>query len=627
MTNFDDNFFRSVNDDENILPDMPDNDGFDAVSNEDDLNISVDDYLLNTEFDLESEDSITAADEKSSEATEDDKYIGMMLDGRYEIIERIGEGGMAIVYKALCHRLDRYVAVKIMRDDLAADEDVRRRFCAESHAVAMLSHPNIVAVYDVSHNDAVEYIVMELVNGITLKQYMEKKGALNQEEVVHFTKQIADALAHAHERGIIHRDIKPQNIMLLRDGTVKVGDFGIAALENEIHEETGQAIGSIHYIAPEQARGECPDARSDIYSLGVVMYEMLVGEKPYTGETLGEIAVLHMNAKPVPPTEKKPDVPAELERICLKAMCAELEERYQSARELSEDLERFAQPPVVPAQLEDEKAMKAKEKKIKRREKQETREAIRENRRRASKVSFLLGCFGVLMVAIGLFAFLWNFWLGDIFAPAKRINLPDFSGQNYEQLLNDPQYKDMYSFQVMFVVDPDVEPGTVMNQNPASGRSMMVSPSGIEVELTVSSGVTMTPVPDIINMDYREATAMLKQAGFYVEIENVVSDSVAPDYVADVNPGVGEEISTGSIVYITVSVGQTLDYVPMPNLIGLSEEAAITQIEGAGLSYGGAERVSADVMSGTVISQSVDAGTEVEEHSRITLSVSAGPEG
>lgn len=627
MTNFDDNFFRSVNDDENILPDMPDNDGFDAVSNEDDLNISVDDYLLNTELDLESADSITDADEKSSEATEDDKYIGMILDGRYEIIERIGEGGMAIVYKALCHRLDRYVAVKIMRDDLAADEDVRRRFCAESHAVAMLSHPNIVAVYDVSHNDAVEYIVMELVNGITLKQYMEKKGALNQEEVVHFTKQIADALAHAHERGIIHRDIKPQNIMLLRDGTVKVGDFGIAALENEIHEETGQAIGSIHYIAPEQARGECPDARSDIYSLGVVMYEMLVGEKPYTGETLGEIAVLHMNAKPVPPTEKNPDVPAELERICLKAMCAELEERYQSARELSEDLERFAQPPVVPAQLEDEKAMKAKEKKIKRREKQETREAIRENRRRASKVSFLLGCFGVLMVAIGLFAFLWNFWLGDIFAPAKRINLPDFSGQNYEQLLNDPQYKDMYSFQVMFVVDPDVEPGTVMNQNPASGRSMMVSPSGIEVELTVSSGVTMTPVPDIINMDYREATAMLKQAGFYVEIENVVSDSVAPDYVADVNPGVGEEISTGSIVYITVSVGQTLDYVPMPNLIGLSEEAAITQIEGAGLSYGGAERVSSDVMSGTVISQSVDAGTEVEEHSRITLSVSAGPEG
>ncbi len=555
----------------------------------------------------------------------DDKYIGMMLDGRYEIIERIGEGGMAIVYKALCHRLDRYVAVKIMRDDLAADEEVRRRFCAESHAVAMLSHPNIVAVYDVSHNDAIEYIVMELVNGITLKQYMEKKGALNQEEVVHFTKQIANALAHAHERGIIHRDIKPQNIMLLRDGTVKVGDFGIAALENEIHEETGQAIGSIHYIAPEQARGECPDARSDIYSLGVVMYEMLTGEKPYNGETLGEIAVQHMNAKPVPPSEKVPDVPPELERICLKAMCAEIEERYQSANELYEDLERFSQP-VVTVSPEEDKAQKAKEKKLKRRERMQSREMMRENRRSASKVSFLLGCFGVLAVAIGLFSFLWNFWLGDIFAPAERINLPNFTGLNYEQLLNDPEYSDMYSFQVMFVVDTDTEPGVVMSQNPSSGRSMMVTPSGIEVELTVSSGATMTPVPDVMNMDYREATALLKQNGFYVEIENMISEDVAQDYVMDVTPAVGEKIATGTTVYITVSVGQELNTVSMPNLIGLPEEAAISQIESAGLSYGGAERVNDDVMRGTVISQSVEAFSDVEEHSRITLSVSTGPE-
>ena len=234
-----------------------------------------------------------------------DKYIGKMLDDRYEILEVIGEGGMAIVYRALDHRLNRDVAVKIMRDEMAADEEFRRRFCTESHAVAMLSHPNIVAVYDVSHNDNVEYIVMELVDGITLKQYIERKGVVAWKEVVHFTKQISKALAHAHERGIIHRDIKPQNIMLLRDGTIKVGDFGIAALENEVYENNGEAIGSIHYIAPEQARGECPDARSDIYSLGVMMYEMLTGGLPFTGNTLGEIAVQHMNAKPVPPHEKK----------------------------------------------------------------------------------------------------------------------------------------------------------------------------------------------------------------------------------------------------------------------------------------------------------------------------------
>jgi serine/threonine-protein kinase len=216
-----------------------------------------------------------------------DKYIGQLLDGRYEILELIGEGGMAIVYKALDHRLNRNVAVKILRDEMAQDEEFKRRFCAESHAVAMLSNPNIVAVYDVSHSDAMEYIVMELVDGITLKQYMDKKGAISWREALHFTKQIARALSHAHERGIIHRDIKPHNIMLLRDGTIKVADFGIAALDNEVHENNGQAIGSIHYIAPEQARGESPDTRSDIYSLGVVMYEMLTGEKPYTGDTLG----------------------------------------------------------------------------------------------------------------------------------------------------------------------------------------------------------------------------------------------------------------------------------------------------------------------------------------------------
>ena len=223
-----------------------------------------------------------------------DKYIGMVFDDRYEIQELIGEGGMSIVYRANDMRLNRSVAVKVMREEMAADEEFRRTFCAEAHAVAMLSNPNIVAVYDVSHSDEIEYIVMELVDGITLRQYMDRRGALKWQEVLHFTRQIARALAHAHERGIIHRDIKPQNIMMLRDGTVKVEDFGIAALENEAYESDGQAIGSIHYIAPEQARGELPDLRSDLYSLGIVMYEMLTAQKPYEGETIAEIAVKHM---------------------------------------------------------------------------------------------------------------------------------------------------------------------------------------------------------------------------------------------------------------------------------------------------------------------------------------------
>lgn len=550
-----------------------------------------------------------------------DKYIGRMLDDRYEILEIIGEGGMAVVYKALCHRLNRYVAVKIMRDDMAADEEFRRRFCAESHAVAMLSHPNIVAVYDVSHSDDIEYIVMELVEGITLKQYMEKKGALAWKEVLHFSKQISKALAHAHERGIIHRDIKPQNIMLLRDGTIKVGDFGIAALENEIYENNGQAIGSIHYIAPEQARGECPDARSDIYSLGVVMYEMFTGEQPYTGETLGEIAVKHMNAEPVPPREKAPETPEELERICLRAMNASLEERYQTAGELYEDLEAFTQeqlkaeeeinPPVKPIRAPGEQSKKK----------------YSQGRRRAGRVSFLAGTFGVLVTALALFIFLWKFWLGEIFSPAERIRMPNFVGSNYEALLGDSEIAGTYSFRVTFIVDPEAQPGIVLAQNPGEGRSIMITPDGVEVELTVSAGESTAGVPDVLNMDYRDAAAALRQAGFSVEIQNAISDSVAKDLVISTSPNAGEQLSTGSTVYIVVSSGTEISYVSMPNLVGLSEDAAISQLQNSGLVYGASVRETNDVDAGTVIGQSVEAFTDVEEHSKIVLTVSAGPEG
>ena len=554
-----------------------------------------------------------------------DKYIGKMLDDRYEILEVIGEGGMAIVYRALDHRLNRDVAVKIMRDEMAADEEFRRRFCTESHAVAMLSHPNIVAVYDVSHNDNVEYIVMELVDGITLKQYIERKGVVAWKEVVHFTKQISKALAHAHERGIIHRDIKPQNIMLLRDGTIKVGDFGIAALENEVYENNGEAIGSIHYIAPEQARGECPDARSDIYSLGVMMYEMLTGGLPFTGNTLGEIAVQHMNAKPVPPHEKNPEIPLELERITLKAMSAELSERYQSANELLSDLEASIHTPVT---IDGESAdYENPDVKPVRSSTELSRERYRLRRRRSDVVSFMSGTFGLLVLAVALFAFLWNFWLKDVFSPAERIALPNFEGSNYESIINNTELSSMYKFNVIYISDDSVEPGIVISQSPAAGRSMMVTPSGIEVDLTVNAGVSLTSVPDVLNTDYRDAMRNLRAEGFNVEIENAASDSYTKDYVIATSPVAGEQLSSGSTVYITVSAGPEIQYVSMPNLVGSTEDSAISRIESSNLSYGGSDRVVSDYEAGTVIDQSISSSESVAEHTKVYLTVSSGPQG
>ena len=558
-----------------------------------------------------------------------DKYLGTCLDDRYEIVEVIGAGGMAVVYKAIDQRLNRFVAVKILRDELARDEEFRARFQIEAQAVAMLSHPNIVSVYDVSHTAGVEYIVMELIEGVTLMQYMQKKGALSWKEAAHFSTQIAKALEHAHSKGIVHRDIKPQNIMILRDGTIKVADFGIAALESAQEQRSDQTVGSVHYIAPEQARGETPDTRSDIYSLGVVMYEMLTGQMPYDGETAEQIALKHIAGVAVPPRQLNAEIPEELERITLKAMNADIRERYQSASELLTDLEDFRKQQAALGrdsgeEYEDYEGVIPDVRPIGTTGEMSQAKYAR-RRKRSRKVSIMSGAVGVLVFMIAVFVFLWNYWLRDIFSVAERIELPNFVGQNYESIVNDSSYRDLYNFTVTYSIDPEVSEGVIISQDPEAGRSLMIVPEGIDVTLTVSTGVRQTTVPDVLNDPYSEATVTLQNAGFKVETQYAASDTVTEGYVISTDPAPGEQLAQGSTIFVTISSGPVERTVSMPNLVGRTESEAKSILNSNNLAYADTTYIESDQDEGTVIRQSIDAYEEVPEHTRIYLWVSTGP--
>lgn len=555
-----------------------------------------------------------------------DKYIGKILDDRYEIIELIGSGGMANVYKALCHRLNRYDAVKIMRDETAANTELRRRFRAESQAVAMLSHPNIVSVYDVSHSDDVEYIVMELIDGITLKQYLQKKSVLDPSEVLDFTIQTAKALEHAHSKGIIHRDIKPQNIMLLKDGMIKVADFGIASLENTIEENNGETVGSVHYIAPEQARGEAPDARSDIYSLGIVMYEMLTGKLPYVGNSDVEVAVKHMNTDPVTPRDIVPSIPEELERICLKAMNSNIDERYQSASEMLADLEEYKSQSLAAHVLEDSEAVLIDSEEPPRRRAKRSR--------RSKKIALSSGILAVLLFIIIGFVFLNGYFLKDLFSDPVKVKVDNFVGRYYEDVINDKDYKKIYDFKVTFKVDLEHEYGIILSQDPESGRSKTVSDKGskIVVELvcaaeTVDDQKRLLKVPNIVNHEQEEAISMVQDAGFTYTLEQAPSDSITKGYVISTDPVAGAAADEGSEIKIIISTGPETVMTKVPQLKGLSKESAIAKIESSNLSIGSISTAESDLVAGTVIDQNIAAGTEIEEHTKISITVSSGPSG
>jgi serine/threonine-protein kinase len=578
-----------------------------------------------------------------------DKYIGKLFDGRYEILERIGVGGMAVVYKALDHRLNRYVAVKILKDELAVDEDFRHRFHTESQAVAMLSHSNIVAVYDVSRTSDVEYIVMELIEGITLKQYMQKRGVLTWKEALHFSSQITKALSHAHSRGIVHRDIKPHNIMILMDSSVKVADFGIARLQSTQNTLTQETLGSVHYISPEQAKGSHVDARTDIYSLGVVMYEMLTGRLPFEGDSAVSVAIQHISSIPLMPREINPDIPPGLEAIIMKAMNPDLKQRYQSADELFEDLENFRKNPemdfeynelafIAPGIAEEKKREEVQEqelmtgrkarwdsvKPVSRKGDMDKEEYIRKNRG-SRRVSTLTGVLLVILFFIGIFIFLWNYIISEMFDKPDTLDVPNWVGSSYEEVSTNTAYTSIYNFIPTWKLNDEYEFGYIISQSPTEGRKVVKKEGKINVYLDVSSGSEIIIMPNVVNKEYRQAELELNRMDIYPVVTFVPSESVTNGYVISTVPEAGDSLKPGDSVLFTVSAGPEILYVSVPELNGRTEANARTLLESMNLTPGDVEAVESEKPKGTVVWQSISAGTEVAEHTKINFHISLGP--
>lgn len=546
-----------------------------------------------------------------------DKYIGKKLDGRYEILELIGFGGMAVVFKAYDLLENRHVAVKILKDEYLHNEEFRRRFRNESKAIAMLSHPNIVRVFDVNFSDTVQYIVMEYIDGITLKEYIGQQGAVKWKETIHFTVQILRALQHAHDNGIVHRDIKPQNVMLLQDGTIKVMDFGIARFARENGRTVAdKAIGSVHYISPEQARGEQTDERTDIYSVGVIMYELLTGQVPFDGDTPVSIAIKQMQQEPALPTSINPSIPVGLEEITLRAMQKEPELRYQSASEMLKDIDEFKQNPDVVFEYKyfnedgttkyfDRPNVHAKE---------EATSKEKQKKKGAYTLNILAGVAAACVILAGVALFFFFKSLGQ---RTPDVLLPDLTGKTVEEA--QAEVPDVTIVISAKESSSKFDVNQIISQDP--GENMTVK-AGSEVKVVVSTGMETVQMPDLTNKPIAEAREAL--SGYEIDEIRRTDSTIAAGNVISTNPKAGDDLNAGDTVTIYVSLGSADLPATVPNLEGLTEVTARNKLTVAGLSLGEVKEVESDKEKGTVVGQSIAYGKRVTKGTKVDIEISSG---
>ncbi len=535
-----------------------------------------------------------------------DQFIGRRLDGRYELQRVVGKGGMAVVYRAMDVLNNMPVAVKMLNPEYLGNPEICQRFRNESRAIAMLKHKNIVKVFDVSDSSDCLYIVMEYINGITLKDYIEQQRVLTWKETVHFTSQILRALKHAHSKGIVHRDIKPQNIMLMENGDIKVTDFGIASVSGYDPATVGnQAIGSVHYISPEQARGSRTDERADLYSLGVMMYEMLTGRVPFDGGDAVSVAVMHLQADPRNPRQVNPAIPEGLEEITMQAMQKDPDRRYQTASDMLMDIDDFKHDPGIKFEysyMVDESPNRYIQAINATRQLQEEVKPVK-----SPVIPVLTGIASAFVVV-----FLILTWLvldeSDMFSSTKneQLKIPDFSGQNYEEIVNDMSYS--FSYRVVYEFNSDVEKDCVIEQRPVAGKEVYANAM---VTLTVSNGAERLIVPTIDNMTYDEYSTMCLNHGLSTTKLEVYDANISEGVIINTNPRPRSDINEGDNIEVYVSLGPEPDEQFMPNFQNMPLNDANNKLSAMGIGAAATEEVDSDKPAGTIISQKPTPGSQI----------------